>query len=200
MRACNVSEIFYAAYFSYYIMITGVGVALFVRQRSVFYHYMSVVSFVFYVGYLTYMCVPVMGPRVFQSCRGIAGVGADSLGNALYFTCEKAPPQHGELASMTHTEVSTPSRMDLVIIADGVPSSAIRQVHQDAGALHMAQKVVAKADASVSALNESRDVHHDKGLIVPLHDAQHRLQCGERVDGYLGLCSADGQPAGGTAS
>ena len=42
-------------------------------------------------------------------------------------------------------------------------------MHKDTGALSMAQKVVAKADTPVSALNESKDVHHDEGLIVPLH-------------------------------
>jgi len=60
-----VSELFYAAYFSYYIMIAGVGLALFVRARSPFHHYVAVVSFLFYVCYLIYDVVPVIGPRVF---------------------------------------------------------------------------------------------------------------------------------------
>jgi membrane-associated phospholipid phosphatase len=61
-----VSELLYASYFSYYIMIAGVGVALFLRDRRQFYHYVSVVSFVFYVCYLIYIFTPVMGPRIFQ--------------------------------------------------------------------------------------------------------------------------------------
>lgn len=60
-----VAEIFYAAYFSYYIMIVGVGIALFVRGRDAFAHYLTVVSLVFYVCYLTYIFLPVCGPRVF---------------------------------------------------------------------------------------------------------------------------------------
>ena len=60
-----VSEVFYAAYFSYYVMISGVGIALFVRDRRQFFHYVSVVSFVFYVCYLVYIVVPVIGPMVF---------------------------------------------------------------------------------------------------------------------------------------
>ena len=60
-----VSEIFYAAYFSYYIMIAGVGIALFVRNRRQFFHYVSVVSFLFYVCYLIYVIVPVIGSRAF---------------------------------------------------------------------------------------------------------------------------------------
>ncbi len=60
-----VSEIFYASYFSYYVMIGGVGIALFLRNRQQFFHYVSVVSFLFYVCYLLYIVLPVIGPRVF---------------------------------------------------------------------------------------------------------------------------------------
>jgi membrane-associated phospholipid phosphatase len=60
-----VSEIFYAAYFSYYVMIVGVGLALFIRNRQGFFHYVSVVSFLFYCCYLIYVFIPVIGPRVF---------------------------------------------------------------------------------------------------------------------------------------
>ena len=61
-----VSEVMYASYFSYYIMIAGVGLALFLRNRRQFFHYVSVVSFVFYVCYLVYIFTPVMGPRIFH--------------------------------------------------------------------------------------------------------------------------------------
>lgn len=59
------SEVFYAAYFSYYLMILGVGIALFWRSRRQFAHYISVLSFLFYVCYLVYIFVPIIGPRVF---------------------------------------------------------------------------------------------------------------------------------------
>jgi membrane-associated phospholipid phosphatase len=59
------SEIFYAAYFSYYLMIGGVGLALFLRDRQQFFHYVSVVSFVFYICYLIYIVLPIIGPPVF---------------------------------------------------------------------------------------------------------------------------------------
>lgn len=60
-----ISEIFYASYFSYYIMIAGIGLALYLRNRAQFFHYVSVVSFVFYVCYSIYIFLPVIGPRVF---------------------------------------------------------------------------------------------------------------------------------------
>lgn len=60
-----VSELFYAAYFSYYVMIAGVGLALFLRDRRQFFHYVSVISFVFYCCYLGFIFLPVTGPRLF---------------------------------------------------------------------------------------------------------------------------------------
>lgn len=60
-----VSELLYAAYFSYYAMIGGVGLALFFRNREQFFHYLSVISFVFYVCYVIYIFLPVVGPRIF---------------------------------------------------------------------------------------------------------------------------------------
>ncbi|HEX5400391.1 MAG TPA: phosphatase PAP2 family protein [Verrucomicrobiae bacterium] len=63
------SEILYAAYFSYYLMIGGIGLALLLRNRRQFAHFVSVVSFVFYVCYLIYIFMPVVGPRIL--CRDI---------------------------------------------------------------------------------------------------------------------------------
>lgn len=60
-----VGELFYAAYFSYYLMIVGVGLALYFRDRRQFAHYLTVVSILFYVCYLTYVILPVCGPRLF---------------------------------------------------------------------------------------------------------------------------------------
>ncbi|MEI6783647.1 MAG: phosphatase PAP2 family protein [Verrucomicrobiota bacterium] len=59
------SELFYISYFCYYIMIAGVGLALFLRSRQQFFHYVSVVSFLFYVCYLIYILLPVIGSRAF---------------------------------------------------------------------------------------------------------------------------------------
>jgi len=53
---------FYAAYFSYYVMITGVGLALF-SGPGAFFHYLSVISFVFYVCYS--LLSRRHGPRIF---------------------------------------------------------------------------------------------------------------------------------------
>jgi len=60
-----VSEVFYGAYFSYYLMIGGVGIALYIRNRTAFFRYIAVMSFVFYVCYLLYIFVPVIGPPIF---------------------------------------------------------------------------------------------------------------------------------------
>jgi membrane-associated phospholipid phosphatase len=60
-----ISEVLYFSYFSYYLMIFGVGLALFLRDRKAFYHYISVTSFVFYVCYVVYIFLPVVGPRIY---------------------------------------------------------------------------------------------------------------------------------------
>jgi membrane-associated phospholipid phosphatase len=65
-----VSELLYGAYFSYYVMIAGVGIALYRRDREPFFHYVSVLSFVFYVCYLIYIFLPVIGPRLFSRSLG----------------------------------------------------------------------------------------------------------------------------------
>jgi membrane-associated phospholipid phosphatase len=67
------SELLYASYFSYYIMIAGVGIALFLRSRQQFFHYLSVLSFLFYVCYLIYIFLPVIGARaLFREVDGYA--------------------------------------------------------------------------------------------------------------------------------
>jgi membrane-associated phospholipid phosphatase len=91
-----VSEVFYAAYFSYYIMIAGIGLALFLSNRERFFHYVSVVSFVFYACYLVYIFLPVMGPRVFfreidgyvlppEARRSVAPMFAPAVQSGLFY-------------------------------------------------------------------------------------------------------------------
>jgi membrane-associated phospholipid phosphatase len=66
------AELLYAAYFSYYLMIAGVGLALLLRDRRQFAHFISVVSFMFYVCYANYIFLPVVGPRIVY--RGLVDV------------------------------------------------------------------------------------------------------------------------------
>jgi membrane-associated phospholipid phosphatase len=61
------SEFFYASYFSYYLMIAGVGLILLLRNRTQFFHFVSVVSFAFYICYFIFILLPVVGPRIFYS-------------------------------------------------------------------------------------------------------------------------------------
>jgi membrane-associated phospholipid phosphatase len=60
-----VSEFFYVSYFSYYVMIGGVGLALYFKRREEFWHYLAVLSFVFYGCFLAFMFLPVAGPPAF---------------------------------------------------------------------------------------------------------------------------------------
>jgi membrane-associated phospholipid phosphatase len=60
-----VSEIFYAAYFSFYLMVAGIGLVLYIQEKRQFWRYVSVVSFLFYGCYLAFIFLPVVGSRVF---------------------------------------------------------------------------------------------------------------------------------------
>lgn len=59
-----VSETFYLFYFSYYVMVPGTGLLLYLRDRRRFLRYVFAVSFVFYGCYLIYTFLPVLGPHV----------------------------------------------------------------------------------------------------------------------------------------
>jgi membrane-associated phospholipid phosphatase len=60
-----VSEFFYMSYFSYYVMIAGVGLALYFKRREEFWHYLALLSFLFYVCFLLFIVLPVAGPPAF---------------------------------------------------------------------------------------------------------------------------------------
>lgn len=57
-----VSEFMNLSYFSYYIMIPGVGFALYYRDRTRFFKYMATICTVFFFCYLMYIFLPVLGP------------------------------------------------------------------------------------------------------------------------------------------
>ncbi len=72
-----VSELMYFAYFTYYIMVPGVGLALYARDRRRFFEYITVISFVFYACYATYIFFPVLGPHTLEP---MASTDAMTLG------------------------------------------------------------------------------------------------------------------------
>ena len=64
--ARGVAEVLYFAYFSYYLLVTGIGIALYLRVRQQFFHDVSVVSLIFFVSYFTFLIIPVLGPTAIQ--------------------------------------------------------------------------------------------------------------------------------------
>jgi len=61
-----VSESFYAAYFSFYLMIGGMALYLFLSNRKQYDHFLSVICLVFYGCYLCFFFLPIIGPRLFS--------------------------------------------------------------------------------------------------------------------------------------
>lgn len=64
------SELFHFAYFAYYPMIYGFAIYLFIKNRKQFMHYIFVLSFVFYICYLTFNFLPVIGGRWWEIMEG----------------------------------------------------------------------------------------------------------------------------------
>jgi len=62
-----VSETLYLFYFSYYVMLPGTGLILYLCDRRRFLRYVFTVSFVFYACYLIYIFLPVLGPHGWPS-------------------------------------------------------------------------------------------------------------------------------------
>lgn len=59
------AELMYASYFSYYVMIAIPPLILYFRKPAACYHFVSCVALLFYCCYLTYIFLPVCGPRIF---------------------------------------------------------------------------------------------------------------------------------------
>ncbi len=58
-----IDEVFYFSYFSYYLVVPGIALLLYFKQRERFEKYAFTISFVFYLCYLTYYILPVMGGK-----------------------------------------------------------------------------------------------------------------------------------------
>jgi len=58
-----ISELFYFAYFSYYIVVPGMAFLTYFKKRECFERYVFILSFVFYICYITYAILPVMGGK-----------------------------------------------------------------------------------------------------------------------------------------
>jgi len=90
-----VSELFYAAYFSYYVMVAGTGLYLYFASRRAFMRFITVVSFVFYACYLIYILLPVMGPYAMPPDTPAWGAAGAVLG-------QRATAPSGPFAAVMH--------------------------------------------------------------------------------------------------
>ncbi len=82
---------------------------------------------------------------------------------------------------------------------DGVGAEAVEQVNHHAGALDVAQELVAQPAARVRALDQAGDVGQHEIAVIDHHHAQVGTQGGEGIVGDLGLGAADHRQQGGFA-
>ena len=84
------AELLHAAYFSYYLLFTGLGVFLYLRRsRREFFDYMLALCGTMYVCYMIYICLPVRGALCF-------GLG-DAPGGGPFSAVMGAIYRHGEV-------------------------------------------------------------------------------------------------------
>lgn len=58
------SELLYFSYFSYYLVMPGIALLFFIKKREFFEKYVFVMTFVFYLCYMTYYFLPVAGGKI----------------------------------------------------------------------------------------------------------------------------------------
>ena len=75
--------------------------------------------------------------------------------------------------------------IDEIAVGERIVGGHVEDVHQDAGALDVAQELVAEADALTCALDESGHVGGDEGVVAEVDDTEFGLEGGERVGGDL---------------
>lgn len=82
------NELFHFFYFSYYLLIPVLGLILYFDDLKKFRHFIFVTSFTFYLCYLIYIFLPVVGPLIweFPEMKGIIFV---PLMNFIYAYAEK---------------------------------------------------------------------------------------------------------------
>ena len=67
-----IQEIFYFAYFSYYLIVPGVAFLICFKKREYFQKYIFTISFVYYVCFFTYSILPVVGGRYWDDIFQLA--------------------------------------------------------------------------------------------------------------------------------
>jgi membrane-associated phospholipid phosphatase len=99
-----VSEIFYTAYFSFYVMIAGIGLILYLQEKRRFWRYVSVVSFVFYGCYLAFIFMPVVGSRLFYLTAPGFDPAQYSISPTPYPAAVQAGPMYKLVTWVYHAE------------------------------------------------------------------------------------------------
>ncbi len=79
LPATAFAEVLYAGYFSFYIMILGVGIRLAATDRPAARRFMGTLAAVFFACYAVFIVFPVVGPRVLET-HGIDEATLRTLG------------------------------------------------------------------------------------------------------------------------
>ncbi|MSU32620.1 MAG: phosphatase PAP2 family protein [Pedosphaera sp.] len=91
------AELLYAAYFSFYLMILGMGLWLIKRDRPAAHRFLGTLAAVFYSCYAMFILLPVVGPRILD----LGGLSVEVL-TSLELTTVKPMPASSQAGPFAH--------------------------------------------------------------------------------------------------
>jgi membrane-associated phospholipid phosphatase len=101
-----IQEISHFSYFSYYLMIAGIPIYLYVKKRPAFHETLFAITFVFYLCYFIYSWLPVIGGRYFQEAMQLSTTYQDGIFTRIMaFIYNKSPHLGGAFPS-SHVAIS----------------------------------------------------------------------------------------------
>ncbi|HNX01529.1 MAG TPA: phosphatase PAP2 family protein [Candidatus Cloacimonadota bacterium] len=105
-KGAVVQEIMHFSYFSYYLMIAGIPIYLYLKNRKAFHETIFAITFVFYFCYFIYSWLPVVGGRYFPEAKQISTVYQDGIFTRIMAYIYTESPHMGGAFPSSHVAIS----------------------------------------------------------------------------------------------
>lgn len=106
---CNspvIQEISHFSYFSYYLMIAGIPIYLYLKNRKAFHETLFTIVLVFYFCYFIYSWLPVVGGRYFPEAKQISTMFQDGIFTRIMALIYTKSPHMGGAFPSSHVAIS----------------------------------------------------------------------------------------------
>jgi hypothetical protein len=101
-----IQEISHFSYFSYYLMIAGIPIYLYLKKRPAFHETLFAISFVFYICYFIYSWLPVIGGRYYSEAMTICTTYQDGIFTRIMAFIYCKSPHLGGAFPSSHVAIS----------------------------------------------------------------------------------------------